>query len=67
MPKTNNPCSGIVGVMIRGPGGVPVTGDEPESVHFYACAECGQMVDRRDLGQVFHHEQSDHEPLQLDS
>jgi hypothetical protein len=36
-------------------------GEEKE--HFYVCASCGQAVDMRDLGQVFHHEEPGHKPL----
>ena len=40
-------------------------GGEPANPldHFYRCEACGQMVDRRDLGQVLHHEKPDHKPL----
>lgn len=31
--------------------------------HFYTCPDCGQSVDMRDLGQVFHHEEKGHSPL----
>jgi hypothetical protein len=43
-------------------------GGEPanEADHFFVCKACGQAVDRRDLGQVFHHEEDDHKPLQLE-
>lgn len=34
-----------------------------EEQHFYVCKQCGQGVDKRDLGQVFHHEISGHQPL----
>jgi bifunctional non-homologous end joining protein LigD len=34
-----------------------------ESEHFHRCEECGQLVDRRNLGDVFHHEEPGHEPL----
>lgn len=34
-----------------------------EARHFYRCLTCGQAVDKRDLGQVFHHETRDHLPL----
>lgn len=34
-----------------------------ESRHFYVCKACGQAVDMRDLGAVFHHEEREHEPL----
>lgn len=40
-------------------GGEPVD----ESEHFYICAQCGQAVDMRKLGDVFHHEEPDHEPM----
>ena len=43
----------------RRQGGEP----EDERDHFYACPACGQMVDMRDLGQVFHHEVKGHRPL----
>jgi hypothetical protein len=32
-----------------------------EREHFYICDECGQSVDKRDLGEVFHHEEPGHE------
>jgi len=35
--------------------------DEPQ--HFYVCKACGQAVDKRRLGEVFHHEEPGHEPL----
>jgi hypothetical protein len=34
-----------------------------EKQHFYVCPSCGQAVDKRDLGQVFHHEIRRHESL----
>lgn len=40
---------------------------EEESFHFYVCKACGQAVDKRRLGDVFHHEGSDHEPIGADS
>ena len=54
--KTNNIATGIIGSRI---GGEP----KDESEHFYTCSVCNQAVDMRDLGQVFHHEESDHKPL----
>jgi hypothetical protein len=36
---------------------------EEESEHFYICAACGQAVDKRRLGDVFHHEEAGHEPI----
>jgi len=38
--------------------------DIPEERHFYACPNCGQPVDQRDLRQVFYHEEPGHEPLE---
>ena len=35
-----------------------------ESEHYYVCKACGQAVDMRDLGDVFYHEEPDHEPRQ---
>lgn len=65
MNKMNNPAVGIVGARV-GPDGQPVTVfDERE--HFYSCRACGQAVDKRDLGQVFHHEEAGHEPITADS
>lgn len=34
-----------------------------ESEHFYICKVCGQAVDKRRLGDVFHHEGAGHAPL----
>ena len=58
--KTSNIASGIVGTRI---GGEP----SDECLHFFTCAACGQAVDMRDLGQVFHHEELNHDPIQVDS
>ena len=41
------------------PGGEPTD----EAAHFYVCKACGQAVDKRQLGDVFHHELPRHEPL----
>jgi hypothetical protein len=54
----DNPASGIVGKSR------PPVANEAE--HFYRCPQCGQAVDKRDLGQVFHHEVEGHEPLRVD-
>lgn len=58
--KTNNIATGIIG---------KIDGPEPanEADHFYICAKCKQAVDMRDLVQVFHHEDIDHEPIPTDS
>ena len=34
-----------------------------ESEHFYVCKACGQAVDMRRLGDVFHHEDKGHKPI----
>jgi hypothetical protein len=39
---------------------------ESESVHFYICKACHQAVDKRRLGDVFHHEKAGHEPIPPD-
>jgi hypothetical protein len=61
MQKPNNPFQGFMGVRISGP---PISS---EADHFYECQHCGQAVDMRDLGQVFHHEEPIHDKLELDS
>jgi hypothetical protein len=58
--RIDNPGKRIIGVR-DGPQ------PENEADHFYVCAQCGQAVDMRDLGQVIHHEQPQHEPIDLDS
>ena len=58
--KTDNPATGIIGKYV----GNKV---KEEADHFYVCAACGQAVDCRDLGQVFHHEEEGHEPLDMHS
>lgn len=60
MESAPNRCMGIVG---QPSSGEPA--DERE--HFYICNVCGQAVDYRQLGQVFHHEQRDHERLEFDA
>jgi bifunctional non-homologous end joining protein LigD len=40
--------------------------DVPTEDHFYRCAGCGQRVDRRRLGDVLHHEERGHEPLEIE-
>jgi hypothetical protein len=60
LTKINNPAKGIKGIRVDG---------EPKSEleHFYKCPTCGQSVDMRDLGQVFHHELPGHEPITSDA
>jgi hypothetical protein len=45
-----------------GPNG-PEPEPENEADHFYICKACGQAVDKRRLGDVFHHEEAGHEPI----
>ena len=40
---------------------------EDELIHFYVCKACGQAVDKRNLGDVFYHEEPGHEPLPSDA
>lgn len=60
MSQPDNPFKGITGRRV---------GEQPkdETEHFYVCAACGQAVDMRDLGQVFHHEEPGHQPLPADA
>jgi hypothetical protein len=58
--KTGNIFDGIVGVRID-------KEVQEESEHFYTCNICGQSVDMRHLGEVFYHEEPEHEPLPNDS
>jgi Fe2+ or Zn2+ uptake regulation protein len=55
-----NPFAGIEGQRV---------GEEPgdEREHFIICEACGQAVDLRDLGQVYHHEEPGHSPIALDA
>jgi bifunctional non-homologous end joining protein LigD len=41
-------------------GGEP---DAGEIGHFYLCKACRQLVDKRDLAAVLHHEEPGHDPL----
>jgi hypothetical protein len=38
-----------------------------EAEHFCVCKACGQAVDKRRLGDVFHHEEPGHKPIPADS
>lgn len=60
MNKINNAGKGIIG---HREGGDP----ENELDNFYNCKACGQSVDMRDLGQVFHHEDEGHKPISLNT
>ena len=57
--RTNNPASGIRGKIV---------GKEPkdEREHFVICSVCGQAIDMRELGEVFHHAQPGHAPLPVE-
>lgn len=59
MSKITNAGKGISGQRVDC---VP----ESERDNFYKCVACGQPVDMRDLGQVFHHEDEGHEPIDLE-
>ncbi|MFU0503677.1 hypothetical protein [Pseudaminobacter sp. NGMCC 1.201702] len=48
------------------PFGRMATTVEDESEYFYQCPTCGQTVDRRDLRQVFYHDEDGHEPLEME-
>jgi hypothetical protein len=37
---------------------------ESEAEHFYRCQVCGQIVDMRDLGEVFDHEGDPPHPVE---
>jgi len=63
--RTDNAGTGITGGPVDPDTGQQI--DVPEHEHFYICADCGQAVDMRDLGQVFHHEEPGHSPLPLSS
>ncbi|TPM06795.1 MULTISPECIES: hypothetical protein [unclassified Mesorhizobium] len=58
--RTDNPGTGIQGKR----HGTPV---KDEAEHFMVCPICGQAFDMRDLGQVFHHADEDHQPLPTDA
>lgn len=64
MSKTYDALKEITGHPID-----PETGEkvevEIELDNFYTCKACGQCVDMRNLGQVFHHEESGHKPLSI--
>ena len=34
-----------------------------ETDNFHVCPDCGQAFDKRDLREMMHHMQPDHEPL----
>ena len=61
MSKVTNAAKGIMGVRID----ISVPEDDPSN--FYTCSRCGHQVYRCDLGAVIHHEQTVHEPIDLDS
>jgi len=39
--------------------------DLPEAAHFYRCAACGGLVDKRDLGAVLEHEADGPHPVEM--
>jgi hypothetical protein len=56
-PRTNNAYTGII---VGEPTGA---GARDEAAYFFVCKSCGQAVDRRDLGQVFHDRARHHSRL----
>lgn len=60
MNRMINAGKGIIGVR---EGGAP----DNELDNFYECKACGQSVDMRDLGQVFHHDELNHKPIDMDA
>lgn len=68
MNKVDNPAKGIMGRRVKLVDGEYVPDIlENEIDNFYTCRACGQSVDMRDLGQVFHHEDPGHEPISCDA
>jgi hypothetical protein len=60
MSKITNPAKGLIGERL---GGDP----ENELDNYYECSQCGQSVDMRDLGQVFHHDEEGHDKIDFDA
>lgn len=50
------------GPRIEGICETPIAG---EADHFFRCEDCGQLYDRRDLGQVLYHVEPAHRPHPL--
>lgn len=59
------PIKGIIGVRVDKFGNPCPPKNEIDN--FHKCSVCGQMVDRRDLGEVFHHLKPEHEPIGSDA
>lgn len=62
MRKTDNEMTGHYGFPVDSKTGEKVIFRD-ELDYFYVCGTCGQAVDRRDFGEVFHHEKGGHRPL----
>jgi hypothetical protein len=64
--STQSAASGGKGLSVNGEG---IKGEREDAVvtheseHFEVCPVCGQAFDLRDLAQVLHHDQPEHEPL----
>ena len=54
--RTNNIASAIRGRALDKPKG-------GSREHYEICPACGQAIDLRDLGEVFHHDIPGHKPL----
>ncbi|MBC7767303.1 MAG: hypothetical protein H7124_00800 [Phycisphaerales bacterium] len=37
--------------------------EEDEAEHRAPCTRCGQLIDRRELVEIFHHRLPEHQPL----
>jgi hypothetical protein len=62
MPRTSNVATGIVGRRIEPKTRQPVKVMD-ERDHYFICPDCGQAVDKRDLGEVLHHADEEHARL----
>jgi hypothetical protein len=38
---------------------------EDQTIHYFTCKACGQAVDKRKVGDLFHHEEPGHDPIPL--
>jgi len=61
------PDMDIIADVAEGITGTPAYGPDDDSDRYVNCASCGQSIDKRDLGQVFHHETAGHKPIKRDA
>jgi hypothetical protein len=56
-----------MGIAVKDAEGIEgkLIGPEPsdEREHYLRCPTCGQAVDMRKLGDIFHHEEPGHKPI----